>query len=146
MASFWRNVENSFLWFLTKNQILCVDFSIMSKNGSHRRFNPLLGEWIIVCRDRLNRPWKGAIEESPSETKNDDGNTNYLAPGGIRANGMKTPDYKNTFVFENDFPAFNKKEIEGFVENVIENVDDLFITQKSFGLLIYFFLIYDFFL
>uniref|UniRef100_A0AC34PVZ3 UDP-glucose--hexose-1-phosphate uridylyltransferase n=1 Tax=Panagrolaimus sp. JU765 TaxID=591449 RepID=A0AC34PVZ3_9BILA len=106
----------------------------MFELGSHRRFNPLLGEWIVVCKDRLNRPWKGAIEETASEAKKDDGNTNYLAPGGIRANGMKTPDYKNTFVFENDFPAFNKKEKDGSVENVIENVDDLFITQKSFGI------------
>ena len=37
---------------------------------------------------------------------------NGLCPGNTRSNGAKTPLYDSTFVFDNDFPALQKVEIE----------------------------------
>ena len=36
---------------------------------------------------------------------------NPLCPGVTRPNGTKNPDYKSTFVFENDFPALLQGEL-----------------------------------
>ena len=102
-------------------------------NGSHRRYNILLGEWIVVCKDRLNRPWKGVTEAQPTSAKQSEDCVNYLAPGGIRANGIKTPNYSGTFVFENDFPVFSRKETGTHPEAPIEEEDGLFIQQKTYG-------------
>ncbi|KAE9552764.1 hypothetical protein FO519_004026 [Halicephalobus sp. NKZ332] len=101
-------------------------------NGSRRRYNILLGEWVIVCKDRLNRPWKGITEPQPASTKGGEPGANYLAPGGTRANGIKTPDYSGTFVFENDFPIFCRKDDATCPETPIEDEDGLFIQQKTY--------------
>lgn len=102
-------------------------------NGSHRRYNILLDEWVIVCKDRLNRPWKGITEAQPTAAKNTEGSVNYLAPGGTRANGIKTPNYSGTFVFDNDFPVFCRKEDGTHPEAPVEDEDGLFIQQKTYG-------------
>ena len=36
---------------------------------------------------------------------------NPLCPGVTRPNGAKNPEYKSTFVFENDFPALLQGEL-----------------------------------
>lgn len=76
----------------------------MLKNP-HRRFNPLTGEWILVSPHRLARPWQGKEEELPDENRPQHDPKCYLCPGNDRAGGEKNPDYKNTFVFTNDFAA-----------------------------------------
>jgi UDPglucose--hexose-1-phosphate uridylyltransferase len=71
----------------------------------HRRFNPLLREWVLVSPHRTQRPWLGKIER-PAEAnalQYDPGC--YLCPGNERAGSVRNPDYENTFVFENDYPA-----------------------------------------
>jgi len=30
---------------------------------SHRRYNPLIGEWVQVSPHRAKRPWQGQVEK-----------------------------------------------------------------------------------
>lgn len=74
-------------------------------NKSHRRFNPLAGEWVLVSPHRAGRPWRGQTEKkvAPADLTYDPGC--YLCPGNERAGGARNPKYTATFVFENDFAA-----------------------------------------
>jgi UDPglucose--hexose-1-phosphate uridylyltransferase len=72
---------------------------------AHQRFNPLLREWVLVSPQRTQRPWQGKVETlrtAPAATY--DPNC-YLCPGNQRAGGKRTPQYTDTYVFDNDFPA-----------------------------------------
>lgn len=73
--------------------------------GSHRRYNPLTRDWVLVSPQRLDRPWRGHKQEpvAPVATAYDP--TCYLCPGNPRAGGAKNPPYERTFVFDNDFPS-----------------------------------------
>src|SRR6266566_7497261 len=74
----------------------------------HRRYNPLTREWVLISPHRTQRPWQGTVEKiaSPSEARYDP--SCYLCPGNERAGGVRNPNYKSTFVFENDFAALRK--------------------------------------
>ena len=72
---------------------------------SHRRFNPLTNEWVLVSPHRTNRPWQGAIETLPDAERPQYDPSCYLCPGNQRAGGVRNPQYNGTFVFENDFAA-----------------------------------------
>ena len=71
----------------------------------HRRYNPLLDEWVLCSPHRLQRPWQGQVEQPTPETRPPYDPECYLCPGNSRAGGHRNPDYKTTFVFDNDFPA-----------------------------------------
>jgi UDPglucose--hexose-1-phosphate uridylyltransferase len=72
---------------------------------SHRRFNPLRQEWVIVSPHRNERPWQGQVDPRPRiEVARHDPQC-YLCPGSRRAHGVQNPDYQATFSFDNDFPA-----------------------------------------
>ena len=71
----------------------------------HRRFNPLTESWVLVSPHRAKRPWQGQVEKLPDETRPAHDPTCYLCPGNTRAGGVKTPDYQDVFVFDNDFSA-----------------------------------------
>ena len=72
---------------------------------SHRRFNPLTGEWVLVSPHRMQRPWQGQRERKTAAASLAHDPNCYLCPGALRAGGARNPDYRHTFVFDNDFPA-----------------------------------------
>ena len=74
-------------------------------DAPHRRRNLLTGEWVLVSPHRTQRPWRGErSEQSPSRPSAHDPLC-PLCPGVVRANGERNPDYAETFVFLNDYPA-----------------------------------------
>ncbi|PQJ82766.1 UDP-glucose--hexose-1-phosphate uridylyltransferase [Polaribacter glomeratus] len=75
---------------------------------SHKRFNILTGEWVLVSPHRAKRPWQGQNEEISSEKRPAYDETCYLCATNTRINGEINPDYKDVFVFTNDFAALQK--------------------------------------
>ena len=71
----------------------------------HRRYNPLLDEWLLVSAGRTRRPWMGREEPPPPERLPRYDPACYLCPGNARAGGERNPEYTTTYVFTNDFPA-----------------------------------------
>ncbi len=71
----------------------------------HRRYNPLLGEYVLVSPHRMKRPWQGQTETLPDDELPQHDPDCYLCPGNTRKSGDTNPDYNETFVFTNDFAA-----------------------------------------
>lgn len=80
---------------------MAIDFT----NDPHRRFNPLVGEWVLCSPHRTKRPWQGQQEKPAVAEKPAFDPKCYLCPGNERAGGVKNPEYTHTFVFQNDFSA-----------------------------------------
>lgn len=72
---------------------------------SHKRLNILTGEWVLVSPHRSKRPWQGQEESVSTETRPKYDKDCYLCSGNKRINGEFNPDYKDVFVFTNDFAA-----------------------------------------
>lgn len=70
----------------------------------HRRWNPLMREWILVSPHRAQRPWLGQVEAVTEERPGYDPACT-LCPGNTRVSGEANPSYADTYVFPNDFPA-----------------------------------------
>ena len=75
--------------------------------SSHRRFNPLTNEWILVSPQRIQRPWLGQVEKSLSDSLPPYDPSCYLCPGNARAAGNRNPQYGGTIIFDNDFASLD---------------------------------------
>lgn len=95
----------------------------------HRRFNPLLREWILVSPHRTQRPWQGQVETPGSKGEVQYDPTCYMCPGNKRSTGNVNPHYQNVFVFDNDFPALLPEGRRGSV-----NESDLLVAETESGI------------
>ena len=75
---------------------------------SHKRYNILTGEWVLVSPHRAKRPWQGQNEALNKEVRPSHDKNCYLCAKNTRINGEVNPDYKGAFVFTNDFAALQK--------------------------------------
>ena len=71
----------------------------------HRRFNPLIREWVLVSPHRTERPWVGRVEKPALANQPEYDPECYLCPGNKRAGKARNPNYEKILVFDNDYPA-----------------------------------------
>ncbi|OUR94579.1 galactose-1-phosphate uridylyltransferase [Flavobacteriales bacterium 34_180_T64] len=95
---------------------------------SHKRYNILTGEWVLVSPHRAKRPWQGQEESNvPNERPSYDANC-FLCSGNTRANEAVNPNYQHVFIFTNDFSALQKNSKQFKIE------DGLFQAQSEQGI------------
>ncbi len=95
----------------------------------HRRFNPLTRTWVLCSPHRAKRPWQGQVEKPADERRPAHDPGCYLCPRNERAGGVRNPDYRDTFVFDNDFSALLPDSPDGE-----QNCGDLLVAQSDPGL------------
>ncbi|MCD9019830.1 UDP-glucose--hexose-1-phosphate uridylyltransferase [Parachryseolinea silvisoli] len=96
---------------------------------SHRRYNPLTGEWVQVSPHRSKRPWQGQVEKTEEDRRPAFDATCYLCPGNVRANGEVNPTYTATYSFTNDFAALVSDVPQGEFQD-----GDLLLARSEAGI------------
>jgi UDPglucose--hexose-1-phosphate uridylyltransferase len=81
---------------------------------SLKRWNPLLGEWVVFAPVTGGRPWGGSVVKPVKIDLVEYDPECYLCPGVQRESGNINPEYQDTFVFDNDFPSLSS-------DNTIDN-------------------------
>ena len=71
----------------------------------HKRYHPLLQQWVVYAAHRNARPWSFDRARAPTPAPVLHDPTCYLCPGNARAGGQRNPDYDGPFAFDNDFPV-----------------------------------------
>lgn len=99
------------------------------KENPHKRFNVLTGEWILVSPHRATRPWQGKVESASKKSGLQYDPKCYLCPGNKRAGNARNSDYKNTFVFTNDFSSLIPD-----TKNFSYNQNELLIAEGEPGI------------
>ncbi|MFD1615451.1 UDP-glucose--hexose-1-phosphate uridylyltransferase [Gelatiniphilus marinus] len=84
---------------------------------SHKRLNILTGEWVLVSPHRAKRPWQGQNEVLSNQVRPTHDPSCYLCAGNTRINGKVNPDYKDVFVFTNDFAALQSNSKSFALDN-----------------------------
>lgn len=95
---------------------------------SHKRFNILTGEWVLVSPHRAKRPWQGQNEAVNNEVRPSYDENCYLCPGNTRINGEVNPEYTDVYIFTNDFAALQKDSPDFSVN------DGLLIAESEKGI------------
>ena len=100
------------------------------QNQTHRRWNPLTGEAVLVSPLRTQRPWQGRQEGRAAEQRPAYDPGCYLCPGNTRAGGHQNPPYQGTFAFDNDFAALTL----GHGERPLVDPNPLFRSEPESGI------------
>lgn len=86
-------------------------------NKPHLRYNPLKEEYVLVCANRLKRPWQGGDEKLLDRPETTYDKNCYMCPTNKRASGKINPAYKNVYIFDNDYPALLSENTEDYIED-----------------------------
>ncbi len=95
---------------------------------SHRRRNPLTGQWVLVSPHRAKRPWQGQQEAASDEQLPAYDKGCYLCAGNTRVSGDVNPAYAGTFVFTNDHAALMPQ-----VPEAPPSTDPLYVAGAARG-------------